>query len=98
MTAKLLFRPRAQAEFLEAAVWYERKRSALGTEFIAEVQKVVDAIQANPARYPQVAGDVREALAARFPYCIYYRFTAERIIVLAVFHAARDPVEWQTRS
>ena len=45
---KLLFRPRARAELIEAATWHERKRAALGAEFIAEVQKVVDALQANP--------------------------------------------------
>ncbi len=41
--------------------------------------------------------DVRKAVARRFPYCIYFRERDQRIIVLAVFHSARNPAIWKQR-
>jgi plasmid stabilization system protein ParE len=97
MSLPLVFRPAAQAEFDEAAAWYEAQRPGLGDDFVAEVQHVLDTIAQHPERYPIVEGDVREALVSRFPYCIYYRAKPDRIVVIAVFHTARDPSVWQGR-
>lgn len=52
----------------------------------------------NPSRFGFTEGDIREGLLGRFPYAIYYRVLADRIRVLAVYHTARDPSGWQTRS
>jgi toxin ParE1/3/4 len=35
--------------------------------------------------------------ARRFPYGIYFRAEARRIVVLAVFHSRRDPEIWRGR-
>ena len=32
-----------------------------------------------------------------YPYCVYYRIEEDRVLVLAVFHTARDPAIWQNR-
>jgi plasmid stabilization system protein ParE len=37
-------------------------------------------------------------LLRRFPYAIFYRAADDEIIVLAVFHLARDPARWQSQS
>lgn len=98
MNLPLVFRSIAQAEFDQAAAWYEEQRLGLGSDFGAEVQQVLDTISAQPDRYPQVSGDVREAPVARFPYCVYYRVRSGRVVVLAVFHTSRDPSVWQGRT
>jgi plasmid stabilization system protein ParE len=64
---------------------------------VAEVQRVLDTIANNPERYPEVSGDVREAPVSRFPYGVYYRVKPDRVVVIAVFHASRDPAVWQGR-
>jgi plasmid stabilization system protein ParE len=94
----LVLRPAAQAEFDEAAAWYEAKKAGLGSDFVDEVQHILDTIVGQPDRYPIADGDVREALLSKFPYCIYYRVKPDRLVVLAVFHTARDPAVWQSRS
>lgn len=98
MNVPLVFRHLARAEFMEAAEWYEGQREGLGMEFVAEVQKVLDRIGEQPDRFPLASGDIREAPIKRFPYCVYYRVKADRVVVLAVFHSSRDPAIWQSRN
>ena len=98
MSLPLVFRSVAQAEFDGAAAWYEEQRPGLGSEFVAEVQQILDLIADNPERFPVASGDVREALASRFPYCVYYRIKTDRIVILAVFHTSGDPSVWQGRT
>lgn len=97
MSLPLVFRPAARFEFDEAAAWYEEQRPGLGEDFVAAIDQVLNVIAEQPNRYPLVEGDVREAPVSRFPYCVYYRATADRIVVLAVFHSARDPAIWRGR-
>ncbi len=97
MSLPITFRPIAQGEFDEAALWYEDQRPGLGDEFVAEVQQVLDTLAEHPERYPLALADVREALVPRFPYCVYYRVRSDRIVIIAVFHSSRDPAVWQAR-
>lgn len=98
MTLPLDFHPSIRGETNAAYRWYERQRTGLGTDFLDSVEQVLTAITANPARYGFVDGDIREGPLTRFPYAVYYRVLPDRIRVLAVYHTARDPSGWQSRS
>ena len=98
MSLPIVLRAAAQDEADEAARWYEGQRPGLGADFVAALQQVFGVISAQPDRYPVAAGDTREAPLARFPYCVYYRVGRNRVTVTAVFHTARDPSIWQSRS
>jgi plasmid stabilization system protein ParE len=98
MGKQLVFRPAADAEFNEAALWYEEQRQGLGFEFIDQIQGVLDKIQDNPLQYAIALQDIREALVSRFPFAVYYRVKIDRLIILAVFHCSRDPQIWQSRN
>jgi plasmid stabilization system protein ParE len=98
MSLPVAFRRLAQAEFDDAAEWYENQQPGLGGDFVAEVQVVLDTISNQPDRYPAAEDDIREAPVARFPYCVYYRAQPTRVMVIAVFHTSRDPAEWQNRA
>ena len=50
-----------------------------------------------PGPLSVVHRDVRRAVAKRFPYCVYFRTEAVRIVVLAVFHSSRNPAMWRVR-
>jgi toxin ParE1/3/4 len=97
MNLPIVFRRAARAEFDEAANWYERRRSGLGEAFTTAVHRVMDRISTQPEFYAIVDHDVREAMVSGYPYCVYYRAELARIVVLAVFHASRDPSLWQVR-
>ena len=87
----------AQIEYDEAADWYAARQRELGLRFVAAVRTVLDTIATQPNRYPEVWPDVREAPVAGWPYAVYYQVHPDHVMVLAVFHAARDPSVWQAR-
>jgi plasmid stabilization system protein ParE len=98
MSLPVILRRLAQAEFDDAADWYEQRRAGRGAAFTAAVRQVLSAIASQPDAHPQVHGDVREALVSGYPYAVYYRPELGQITVLAVFHTSRDPAEWQKRA
>ncbi len=98
MTERLLIRPEAEADLAEAFAWYEARRDGLGHEFLLAVEARLAAIQRHPESFPVVHQQIRRALIRRFPYGIFFIVEESNVIVLAVFHAKRDPQHWQTRA
>jgi plasmid stabilization system protein ParE len=98
MSLSVTFRHAARAEFIEAAAWYESQRPDLGVDFIAEIERCVDAASERPTTCPAINKDVRRVVANRFPFSVYFRAEERRIVVLAVFHGSRDPAIWQRRT
>jgi toxin ParE1/3/4 len=98
MSLPVVLRGEATAEFDEAFDWYDAKQAGLGSEFVAEVQKVFDRIAANPFVHRAVFADIRKGVVRRFPYCVFYRPHDDRVEVIAVFHTSRDPSIWQGRA
>ncbi len=97
MTLPVVYRRAATAEFTDAATHYENQRPNLGVEFIEEVNRCIDQVAANPLLFPVVHSEIRRAVVRRFPYCVYFRVEAKRIVVLAVFHGHRNPSTWESR-
>lgn len=97
MTLPVIFRRQARREFDDAGDWYEKERAGLGLEFLDEIGRLLSHIAATPHQFPVIHRDVHKAVAKRFPYCIYFRVRDQRIVVLAVFHSARNPAVWQGR-
>lgn len=97
MSRGLIVRPEAEAELRAAFDWYEACTSGLGSDFLICVDAVFHAIQRAPQQYPRVHRIVRRALTRRFPYEVFFLEDDERIVVLSVFHAKRDPKRWKER-
>lgn len=97
MTPRLVLRPQAETEVLNARDWYEDQRPGLGDAFATEVDRAVVGILQAPLAHPRVQIEIRRALLRRFPYAIYFRATPDEIVVLAVIHGRRHPQRWQSR-
>ena len=98
MKRDLVFRRVAEKEFDEAIAWYERQRQGLGREFRAVMEQTFDRICGNPEGFPKIRGEVRRAVVLRrFPFVVHFLVEAKRIVVLAVFHASRDPEQLKSR-
>jgi len=97
MSRRLIVRPEAELELSAAFNWYEDCTSGLGSDFLLCVDAVFDAIQRTPQQYPRVHSVVRRALIRRFPYEVFFLEDDERIVVLSVFHAKRNPKRWKER-
>lgn len=88
MSLPITFHRAASAEFIEANAWYESKRLGLALEFMAEIHRCVLLASEHPHQHAIVRDDIRRVVTHRFPYSIYFRAEAHRIVVLAVFMAA----------
>lgn len=71
--------------------------AGLGSEFLLCIDAVFSAVLRGPERFPRVHRVVRRALMRRFPYEVFFVEDAERVVVLSVFHAKRNPKQWQER-
>ena len=91
MTSRVILRPRAETDIIEARNWYEERRTGLGREFLDAVQRVLETVTQRPAQYPEVYRDVRRALVRQFPYGVFYVVREGQVLVVACFHAKRDP-------
>ncbi len=94
---RLVFRPQAEAELLEARRWYNEQLAGFGETFAAAVDSTITGIVRNPLVYPRIHGDMRRALVKRFPYAVYFHVLPEELVVLAVMHGRRHPRRWQAR-
>ncbi|MCX6904069.1 MAG: type II toxin-antitoxin system RelE/ParE family toxin [Verrucomicrobia bacterium] len=92
---RLSYHPDAEAELAEAARFYERRMSGLGTRFRMEFDAAVARILETPDRWLRLDQDIRRFLMRRFPYSILYRVEGEEERILAVKHHSRHPDYWK---
>jgi plasmid stabilization system protein ParE len=57
----------------------------------------VQRLAANPELCPVVFRDVRRARLRWFPYGLFFRIRPDALVVVACFHARRDPQQWRRR-
>ena len=94
---RLTYHPEAEAEFIEAAQFYEERLPGLGRQFIAAIENAGAMIRRSPERSRIVEADIRRYLVSRFPFAIYYRVTEHELRILAVKHHRRHPDYWRQR-
>lgn len=94
---RVIFHPEAEAELLGAAEFYEARRSGLGLEFVAEVQRATHALLNFPTLGHRFSKRLRRILTRRFPYGVLYRVEPEFVYVVGVAHVRRRPGFWRGR-
>jgi toxin ParE1/3/4 len=94
---RLIYHQDAEAELVEAALFYKSRVPALGGEFLEAVDAAIAKIQETPERWRIVDGEVRNCVMRRFPYGIHYRLLAGEIRILAFKHHSRHPDYWRYR-
>ena len=91
MTYELSLLPEVEEDTFVGYRWYEKRSSGLGDQFLEELYTDIGGIPSNPLLYEVVRRRIRCRLLRRFPYAIYFSLEEEQILVLGVFHCARDP-------
>jgi plasmid stabilization system protein ParE len=94
---RLVVRPQAATELLEAQQWFDEQRTGLGQEFGLEVDLTVSEVLTRPESFPRVHGEMRRAIVHRFPYGVFFRIVADTILILGIIHGHRNPESWQNR-
>ena len=82
----------ADADVVEAALWYEAEAAGLGTEFMEAVNRAAQQLAHHPEIHRIRFADVRRAPVDRFKfYGLYYLIQAGEVWVIAVYHGRRNP-------
>jgi len=91
MKYALRFLPEVEADAIDGYEWYESKAVGLGEDFLRMFYVSASVISANPLLYPILHRDYRRSLLRRFPYALYFRIENRVVIVIGLFHCARNP-------
>jgi toxin ParE1/3/4 len=96
---KIVFRPQAVEDIVEAVAWYEAHASGLGEELIDEILRATQRAEDDPELFRIVCrdGSIRRVLTNRFPYRIFFSVVGETLYVHAILHAARHDRRWTER-
>ncbi|MDX6575216.1 MAG: hypothetical protein QOE96_1169 [Blastocatellia bacterium] len=97
MSLPIVFRRIARQEMDESIAWYEPERRGVGIEFASEIENLLARIADTPEQFSRVRGEPRRAVLRRFPYTIHFLAESNRIVVLAIFHAKRNPIRLEDR-
>ncbi|MHA6281251.1 type II toxin-antitoxin system RelE/ParE family toxin [Salinimicrobium sp. CAU 1759] len=81
----------AALEIINTYLYYEKKRSGLGEEFLEQLDFYFKRITSNPEHFPEKRKPYREAFLGRFPYVVIYEFRNEKVIVYSIFNTWQNP-------
>lgn len=88
----------ARLEIEEAVAWYDTQDvPGLGDRLVQELRTALHKANELPKAFPVVDGRNRRVLLNRFPYGLYFREEGDKLIVVAFFHAKRDPIQRLSR-
>ena len=94
---KIRYLEAADAEFQEAIDYYNEQRPGLGFEFSGEVKDAIARIQNYPLAWTLLSKRTRRSQVHRFPYSIIYEVRADSILIVAIQHHSREPLNWRKR-
>jgi plasmid stabilization system protein ParE len=92
------FKPEVYDDIKIAYDWYEKQRIGLGEDFLLTLEDSYSKIARMPKAYQPIYKTVRRKLTCRFPYGIFFTILDNQIIVIAVMHTKRNPVDWNNRA
>ena len=82
----------ADADAVEAALWYDAQCVGLGEEFMAEVEAAANRLTDHPEIHRIRFAEVRRAPLHRFKsYGVFYLIHGHEVWVIAVHHGRRHP-------
>lgn len=91
MSFPVSFHPEAAHELDEVVFTYEQCRPTLGADFYRDLHAKIQQAVAHPARFSPYLEVFRRLKFKRWPYFVVYGHDDQRLVVLGIFHSARDP-------
>jgi toxin ParE1/3/4 len=88
----------ARDDFDESFDWYAKRSRSAAVSFATAVDDTLLKISADPDRFPPTLCKCRHAALKRFPFRIVFRDEPDRLVVVAVSHAKRQPGYWRDRT
>ena len=83
---EIRFHPEAQGDYQDALAWYQARSPQAATRFEAELERVLEAVAANPDMFPAYNDEHHFAMLTRFPYSLVYLSQPGQVEIVAVAH------------
>jgi plasmid stabilization system protein ParE len=88
----------AESDVYRSYLWYEKKKTGLGEEFLAALDAAKQVVVRNPKTYSvRYKKKVRAFVVDRFPFLILYIVDGNNIDVISVFNTNQHPKRWKKR-
>lgn len=92
----------AQQDIEEAWSYLEDQGAGLGVEYLDELEKLFESIRFNAESFARLETLPEEVLIRRgvlnkFRYAIVFEVVNDEAVVLAIYHASREPNWWLYR-
>jgi plasmid stabilization system protein ParE len=94
----LVLRSVAETEVAEAVEWYAARSPDLAARFLLALDETFQRVRRSPESCLLIHPPLRRSLLVHFPYAVFYRVYPDRIAVVAVIHARRDPRRRRART
>jgi plasmid stabilization system protein ParE len=98
VTTGLRLTTAARLDIVEAFDWCLERSPKAASGLLKELDAAMSLIAREPLQWPEVHPEVRGVIVKRFPYAVFFTIGRGEAVVIAVFHAKRDPQKWLTRS
>ena len=92
MAHKVIIKPGAELDIMEALEWYGEEKEALAMDFVQRLDDELDRISKNPEHFQKRYRNIKIVFTSRFPYGIHYTTLENDIVfVHAVMNMKRKP-------
>jgi len=81
----------AETDLLQGYAFYEQQQTSVGDYFFDSLSADIDALALYAGIHPKPDGRLHRALAARFPFAIYYDLKDGVATVVAVLDCRQNP-------
>ena len=97
MAKAIEFLEGARTDFDQSFDWYAERSARAAINFSLAVDKAIEAITPEPARFPSTYAGCRYCMLKRYPFTVVFRDEVDRLVIVAVAHAKRRPGYWRCR-
>ncbi len=87
----------ANFEYLDAIKYYNLESEELELAFKIEIRNVLNVISRFPGIGDNISKGIKKMLVSRFPYQIFYKEYADKVVVFSISHQHREPYYWTDR-
>jgi plasmid stabilization system protein ParE len=99
MNYKFVNRPAVRFDIINALEYYNKINPELSKQFLFRIREAKGYIANSPMGFQLKYNEVRTIMTKQFPYHIHYIIddTKQLIIILAVIHAFKNPMDYSHR-
>lgn len=91
MPHKLIIKPEAELELIEALEWYDEQLKGLVRRLFQEFNDTFNEIASNPENFQRKYRNIRIRYTYKFNSGVHYIIENNAVYVLAIWHTSRNP-------